>query len=269
MLFQVAVGAPPGGSEISPLTEIDESHPLASALAWADELWSGAVDVPDPQFQIGDDAVNYSGDMDVTVRDRKFLSGQWLYTVIFQGRKQDIVESKLRPRPRMDGPQAWAEGEPTTASRFGATLTRAKLLGKFANTLFSFRATRTTFRPYQFKPVLKLLQTGKARLLIADEVGLGKTIEAGLIWTELEARQEADRVLIVCPSSLLDKWKEEMADRFDFELPELAGNGLKASWRDICQNRLPRRHAYISSLSGCGPGTGSLNCEDSRRSSTS
>lgn len=57
--------------------------------------------------------------------------------------------------------------------------------------MFSFRATRTTFRPYQFKPVLKLLQTGKARLLIADEVGLGKTIEAGLIWTELEARGEA------------------------------------------------------------------------------
>ncbi|OBK38174.1 hypothetical protein A5658_26550 [Mycobacterium sp. 1245111.1] len=121
-------------------------------------------------------------------------------------------------------------------------------MGKFANTLFSFRATRTTFRPYQFKPVLKLLQTGKARLLIADEVGLGKTIEAGLIWTELEARREADRVLVVCPSGLLNKWKEEMADRFEFELMELDGNGLTNFAEQHRQNRLPQRRAHISSL---------------------
>ncbi|BBX48058.1 hypothetical protein GCM10009641_08980 [Mycobacterium cookii] len=248
MLFQVASGAPPGGSTIVPLTELDETHPLASALAWAQDLWQQAVEVPKPQFHINEDLVTESGDVDVTVRDRRFLSGQWSYTVVVQGRKQTIIESKLRPRPRIDGPQSWVTGEPTPADRFGATLTRAKLLGKFSNTLFSFRATRTTFRPYQFKPVLKLLQTGKARLLIADEVGLGKTIEAGLIWTELEARREADRVLVVCPSGLLNKWKEEMADRFEFELMELDGNGLKNFAEQHRQNRLPQRRAYISSL---------------------
>ena len=79
-------------------------------------------------------------------------------------------------------------------------------------------------------------------------MGLGKTIEAGLIWTELEARQEADRVLVVCPSSLLNKWKEEMADRFEFELIELDGNGLKTFLERHRQNRLPRRQAYICSL---------------------
>ncbi len=210
MLFQVGDGAAPGGSVIAPLADVDEDHPLASALAWAEELWSRALEIPKQQFQINDDAVTESGDVDVTVRDRKFLGGQWSYTVVVQGRQQDIVESKLRPRPRLDSPQTWVAGEPTPATRFGATLTRAKLLGKFANTLFSFRATRTTFRPYQFKPVLKLLQTGKARLLIADEVGLGKTIEAGLIWTELEARREADRVLVVCPSE--PAWQVEGGD---------------------------------------------------------
>ena len=112
----------------------------------------------------------------------------------------------------------------------------------------SFRASRTTFRPYQFKPVLKLLQTGKARLLIADEVGLGKTIEAGLIWAELEARREANRVLVVCPSSLLGKWQEEMSERFGFELTELDSTRLRDFLERFREGRLPKRHTYICSL---------------------
>lgn len=248
ILLQVAVGTPPGDAALTPLADLDDAHPLMDAWGWAEELWARAAPVPQPLYQVNDAAVTHPGDVDVTVRDPKFLIDQWSYTVIVEGRKQDVVESCLKPRPQLDDPQDWVTNQPTPASRFGATLTRAKLLGKFANTLFSFRATRTTFRPYQFKPVLKLLQTGKARLLIADEVGLGKTIEAGLIWTELEARQEADRVLVVCPSSLANKWGEEMADRFEFELIELDGNGLKTFLERHRQNRLPRRQAYICSL---------------------
>ncbi|MDP7701303.1 DEAD/DEAH box helicase [Mycobacterium sp. TY815] len=248
MLFQVAVGEPPGGSMLTSLAELEDAHPLAAAWGWAEELWGKALPVPRPQFEVNDTAVTSPGDVDVTIRERKFLTDQWSYTVTIEGRRQDVIESRLKPRPQLDDPTTWVMNQPTPASRFGATLTRAKLLGKFANTLFSFRATRTTFRPYQFKPVLKLLQTGKARLLIADEVGLGKTIEAGLIWTELEARQEADRVLVVCPSSLLNKWKEEMADRFEFELVELDGSGLRNFLERHRQNRLPRRQAYICSL---------------------
>jgi superfamily II DNA or RNA helicase len=248
MILQVAVGAPPGDATVTAFEDLGHNHPLTDAWAWAEELWTRGSPVPPPQFDINDTAITHPGDIDVTVRGRKFLSNHWSYTVIVQGRQQDVIESRLKPRPQFDDPQTWVTQQPTPASRFGATLTRAKLLGKFANTLFSFRATRTTFRPYQFKPVLKLLQTGKARLLIADEVGLGKTIEAGLIWTELEARQEADRVLVVCPSSLLNKWQEEMADRFEFELTELDGNGLNTFLERHRQNRLPRRQSYICSL---------------------
>ena len=72
------------------------------------------------------------------------------------------------------------------------------------------------FRPYQFRPVLKLLASPRSRLLIADEVGLGKTIEAGLIWNELEARdRDFNRVLVVCPAGLRTKWHQEMSRRFD------------------------------------------------------
>lgn len=129
-------------------------------------------------------------------------------------------------------------------------MTRTKLRGKFSDTVYSFRATRTVFRPYQFKPVLKLLQTGRSRLLIADEVGLGKTIEAGLIWTELEARHEADRVLIVCPSSLVDKWRDEMLERFGFELHHLNREELKRFREQHLEGRLPRRKAYVASIEG-------------------
>ncbi|KQV77882.1 hypothetical protein ASC64_03435 [Nocardioides sp. Root122] len=114
--------------------------------------------------------------------------------------------------------------------------------------MFSFRATRTIFRPYQFKPVQKLLDTGTLRLLIADEVGLGKTIEAGLVWTEMEARRQADRVLVVCPSALVQKWKREMEERFGFLLVELDNPGLADLLERLETDRVPRRVAYVSSI---------------------
>ncbi|SIN35714.1 helicase-related protein [Micromonospora cremea] len=248
IILQVAGGALPGGAMVESPYGLDAEHPLLAAWGWAEELWHKAAMVPAPLFAVNEAVLTHPGGVDVVVRDRKFLREHWTYTVMVEGRQQDVVESRLRPRPQIDAPPMWVTREPTPASRFGATLTRAKLLGKFANTLFSFRATRTTFRPYQFKPVLKLLQTGKARLLIADEVGLGKTIEAGLIWTEMEARGEADRVLVVCPSGLVGKWKEEMEDRFEFELTELDSAGLKSFLERHQQNRLPARQAYICSL---------------------
>jgi superfamily II DNA or RNA helicase len=248
IVVQVGGGAPPGGATITPLSELTNDHPLLAAWSRVEELWLQAAAVPPPLFDIDDNVVTHPSGIDAVIVGRQFLSGHWSYTVSVDGRRQETSESKLKPRPQLDDPQTWVTGAPAAASRFGATLTRAKLTGKFADTLFSFRATRTIFRPYQFKPVLKLLQTGKARLLIADEVGLGKTIEAGLIWTELEARQEADQVLVVCPSSLVAKWKEEMADRFGFDLIDLDGQGLRTFLQGHRQNRLPHRAAYVCSL---------------------
>lgn len=248
LLMQVGSGVFPGDATVVPVHDLTDQHPLISAWTWAEKFWESATPVPEPRFRLQESAVTRHGDSDVVIVGRKFLKDSWSYTVLADGLKQDIVESGLNPRPLNDDPRSWVQGDPTPAARFGATLTRAKLEGKFANTLFSFRATRTTFRPYQFKPVLKLLETGKARLLIADEVGLGKTIEAGLIWTELEARSEADRVLIVCPSSLVSKWIEEMEERFEFELVELDSSNLEKFLSRHKQNQLPRRHAHICSL---------------------
>lgn len=97
------------------------------------------------------------------------------------------------------------------------TLTRLRVTGRLSDVVYSMGATETDFYAYQFKPVVKLMSSPTDALLIADEVGLGKTIEAGLIWTELRARLECDRLLVVCPKTLCQKWQDELAMRFGVE----------------------------------------------------
>jgi len=70
---------------------------------------------------------------------------------------------------------------------------------------------------YQLDPLVRALDMPRANLLIADDVGLGKTIEAGLVIQELLVRHRARSVLVVCPSSLQVKWKDEMQEKFGLE----------------------------------------------------
>jgi superfamily II DNA or RNA helicase len=70
---------------------------------------------------------------------------------------------------------------------------------------------------YQLDPVIRAVQMPRANLLIADDVGLGKTIEAGLVAQEFSLRQRAHRMLIVCPSALQVQWQEQMRDKFGLE----------------------------------------------------
>ncbi len=67
---------------------------------------------------------------------------------------------------------------------------------------------------FQLVPLLKALQMPRVSLLLADDVGLGKTIEAGLILTELLLRRRVRRVLVICPASLRDQWHQEMLEKF-------------------------------------------------------
>lgn len=70
---------------------------------------------------------------------------------------------------------------------------------------------------YQLDPVVRAIQMPRVSLLIADDVGLRKTIESGLVCQELISRHAARRVLIVCPSSLQIQWQEQMRDKFGLE----------------------------------------------------
>ncbi len=70
---------------------------------------------------------------------------------------------------------------------------------------------------YQLDPLVRALDMARVNLLIADDVGLGKTIEAGLVVQELLIRHRARTVLVVCPSSLQLKWQAEMQEKFGLE----------------------------------------------------
>jgi superfamily II DNA/RNA helicase len=70
---------------------------------------------------------------------------------------------------------------------------------------------------YQLDPVVRAIQMPRVNLLIADDVGLGKTIESGLVALELIIRHRARRVLIVCPASLQVQWHDQMRDKFGLD----------------------------------------------------
>ena len=74
-----------------------------------------------------------------------------------------------------------------------------------------------TLEPYQLEPLRRALAAPRTNLLLADDVGLGKTIEAGLVVEELLLRHRARSVIIVCPPSLSLKWREEMRDKFGLD----------------------------------------------------
>jgi len=84
-----------------------------------------------------------------------------------------------------------------------------------------------TIEDYQLEPVAKALGMPRVNLLIADDVGLGKTIEAGLVVQEMLLRNRARRVLVVCPAPLTGKWRDELAEKFGLDFTILDAPALK------------------------------------------
>ncbi|MGV8118834.1 MAG: SNF2-related protein [Candidatus Xenobiia bacterium LiM19] len=100
---------------------------------------------------------------------------------------------------------------------YGDAYYQAEFFGRtlgFDN-LITIEHNRVDELPHQLKVVRKVLKTMRGRALLADEVGLGKTIEAGIIMEELRARGLIRKVLILVPSHLADQWRSEMQDKFE------------------------------------------------------
>jgi superfamily II DNA or RNA helicase len=93
-----------------------------------------------------------------------------------------------------------------------------KVRNTSANTISTLKASKTIFKPYQFIPLLKLLNSENKRIIVADEVGLGKTISAGHIVLELAARGELNSLLVVCLNSIQEKWIDELHNKFNVRI---------------------------------------------------
>lgn len=145
------------------------------------------------------------------------------YTVFHGGHTATYYASQLT-RPA----KAEAERDLVSLNLFHAYLTALQLRHPGLAHLYSLHAARVDYIPYQFKPVVKLIRSDRPRLLIADEVGVGKTIEAGLILREMQARRDINSVLILCPKPLVTerKWQKEMK-RFDEHFEHLDGPTLR------------------------------------------
>ena len=144
-----------------------------------------------------------------TRRSRRLLQVQFPDGVrwIPENQLEQVRDLRLSP---LDMLEAKRLGRPEDLRR---TLTHVKLSGHLADVIYSMEATNTDFYAYQFKPVVKVLESPSNGILIADEVGLGKTIEAGLIWTELRSRFDMHRLLVLCPAALREKWRRELSSK--------------------------------------------------------
>ena len=151
--------------------------------------------------------------------------------------------TKLVPIVELEAAPSLTEVSPDA---FRSALTQRRLEHPLTDELLSYKASRTNLYYHQFLPVRKMLESPDQRLLIADEVGTGKTIEAGLIWAELESRaaQGLEYVWVICPKSLVGKWQEEMLQRFDFRLEPLSPQGLRQALVSLERDGvLPPRYA--------------------------
>jgi superfamily II DNA or RNA helicase len=155
--------------------------------------------------------------------------------------------------PDIDAPQPATFRAPTVDDRGDAS--RARLLRDALRLTFratggpfrSFANLAVTPRNYQLVPLMMSLAQDTTRLLIADGVGVGKTVEAGLIAAELLATGDARRLAVLCSPQLAPQWRSELRDKFGIDaqllLPSTV-NRLKVPWGSTVYEHYP--HLVIS-----------------------
>ncbi len=159
----------------------------------------------------------------------------------------------LRPLGGTDAELAGIDTSLESVTHASFDLPQASQLGDFRSSQLLRNAIRLGFRssagpfrsfgriaveprPYQLVPLLMALKQDVVRMLIADDVGIGKTIEALLIARELLDRAEIQRFSVLCPPHLAEQWKEELLQKFHIEA-ELVLSGTARKLDRICGNR--------------------------------
>lgn len=172
-------------------------------------------------FKIGDEVkIKSDGSIGIVKNIRNFDSF-CVYEVLVNSVTQSFFESQIEIANSLTD-------DYLTAEEVKAKLTKILLKNIDDKSLYSINSAKIDYIPYQFRPVLKIIKSDLPRILIADGVGVGKTIESGLIINELQARSDIRSILIICPKPLIteNKWAQEM-ERFGCKFANLDGKLLR------------------------------------------
>ncbi|MCD4677692.1 MAG: DEAD/DEAH box helicase family protein [Desulfobacula sp.] len=215
--------------------------------------YMGVVKMNDeiPRFSVGENVRYISTGKIGTVNRVIEGSRSYSYKVTIEGKTRTIADRFLEPFFDEEDSlfDNFINGNFGDYDDFRLFQTWFRLSRPLENNLYSYLGSKTIFNPHQFKPLLRFLSpSSDERLFIADEVGVGKTIETGIILTEMMARGKLDNrtpILIICPNSLGPKWVKEMKERFRLDFHLHNGKTLRHSITTAIQEgTIPQRYIF-------------------------
>jgi superfamily II DNA or RNA helicase len=169
-------------------------------------------------FKVGDIVkIIYDGSVGAIVEVK-----QSSYAVLVNGKMRDFFEGQFERLSDTIQETIY------TVKEVNALLTARLIENPNISSLYSLNSAKIDYIPYQYRPGLKIIKSDSPRILIADGVGVGKTIEAGLILKELQARNDIKSVLVICPRPLITekKWQNELK-RFGEKFKHIDGKTLR------------------------------------------
>lgn len=138
------------------------------------------------------------------------------WQVILDGQILTVNEGDLRPHVLDDPHSRIVEGRLGSPMQFDLAVTARRYeLEHLTNDLVSLGEARVDVKPHQVSVVHRVISDYPHRFLLCDEVGLGKTIEAGMVLKELRARGAAGRTLVIAPPNLVRQWQFELKSKFN------------------------------------------------------
>lgn len=206
----------------------------------------------DANLKVGAKVLVY-GDIGEIQRVEPLGNGRYRYTILFkQGARLQAYTSPPTTIEPMKGPLDEASsGRLVPEIKFDLLSEAFRLSTVYEyNRMVSLSSSRINLEPYQVFAVHQVLSTFPHRYLIADDTGLGKTIETGMILEELAARGRAERVLIVAPASICSQWKDELKRAFNRDYVIYDGPYLRQLMEKLPpeQNPWEREPRIITSL---------------------
>jgi len=151
------------------------------------------------------------------VTNSEVRDGVLLYKVhLARGGSRLVIENGVRPAVQTDPVARLRSGQLDRARHTNLRLAATRLLFAYRHDELSVLGnSRVELKPHQVGVVHRVAEAYPHRFILADEVGLGKTIEAGLLIRELQARGVAQRILVLAPSGLVGQWQQELKTKFN------------------------------------------------------